>query len=386
MYAVEFMFAPAIIRLDRYYRTTVPREVRKISKSKENYKNEQILIRIIRKGGREMTKHAILLAERKWCEAASSGRIKVYDFRKPRKRGIYALGPGSVCVIATKPRAGEPSIVYGEFTVIEVEEVDTHEYYRLAGEGLIHDPQILSPSEKRWIIRFDEFREYRRKIPKNKLTDVKTSTSKKPISEWIITGLSYIDEQALEAIRRKAKGFVEKKTIQSTPSFDERIRKLEEKLAFIEKLLGTSDLPFPITHECAELMLLKIGRQLGFNVYSADPSKSCSSTKLGDLTDMSRDDLSRFVGPEILDSLSRIDVVWYKQGTAFYAFEVVIGGNMHEALLRLSRIGELNTKLFIVSNENMKNEYKKVSKTLLSSLSDANVGLYPWAVLLKYMF
>ncbi len=306
-----------------------------------------------------MTKHAILLAGREWCEAASSGRIKIYDFRKPRKRSIYALGPGSVCVVVTKARANEPSIVYGEFTVIEVKEVDANEYNRLAREGLIYNPQILSPSEKRWIIRFDEFREYRRKIPKKKLTDVKTSTSEKPISEWVITGLSYIDEQALEGIRRKTGGFVRRETIQSIPSFDKRIRKLEEKIAFIEKLLGLSDLPFPITHECAELMLLKIGKQLGFNVYTADPSKTCGSTKLRDLTDISKDDLSRYVGPEILAPLSRIDVVWYKQGTGFYTFEVVIGGSMHEALLRLSRIGELNAKLFIVSEENRKNEYEK---------------------------
>ena len=39
-------------------------------------------------------------------------------------------------------------------------------------------------------------------------------------------------------------------------------------------------------------------------------------------------------------------------------FEVVIGGSMHDALLRLSSVGELNAKMFIVSDENRKNEYE----------------------------
>ena len=53
-----------------------------------------------------MVKHAIILADKEWCEAASSGRVKVYDFIKPRKRGIHALSRGSVCVVITKAKAG----------------------------------------------------------------------------------------------------------------------------------------------------------------------------------------------------------------------------------------------------------------------------------------
>ena len=121
--------------------------------------------------------------------------------------------------------------------------------------------------------------------------------------------------------------------------------------------MGISELAFPATHECVEFMLLSMGKQLGFNVYTADPSKVCGNMRLGDLADMSRDYLSKYVGPELLKPLSRIDVVWHKSGAGFYAFEAVVGGNMHEALLRLSRISELNAKLFIVSYGNRKSEY-----------------------------
>jgi len=307
-------------------------------------------------------RHAILLTDEEWCEAASSGSVKVYDFLRPRKRGIHALTRGSVCVVMTKARPGRPPIIYGEFTVTEVREVDDSEYNRLVEQGVIHKPQTLRPGERRWVIFFEEFREYSRKPRKNELTDVKTRTSRKPISEWVITGMSYIDDQALEGIRRKAGGFVRRETQRVAPSLSERIEEIEERLRRLEELMGISELAFPITHECVEFMLLRIGKQLGFNVYTADPSKVCGNIRLGDLADVSRDYLSKYVGPELLKPLSRIDIVWHKSGAGFYVFEVVIGGSMHEALLRLSRISELNAKLFIVSYGNRKNEYNRSIK------------------------
>jgi len=305
-----------------------------------------------------VVKHAILLADREWCEAASSGRVKVYDFVKPRKRGIHALGKGSVCVVIAKAKPGQPQVVYGEFTVTDVREVDVDEYNRLAMQGLIHNPQPLKPGEKRWVIFFDEFREYSTKPRKDELTDVKTSTSKEPVSKWVILGLSYIDDQALEAIRRKARGFVRREEQQLEQPLTTRIDELEERVSRLEKLLGIPELAFPITHECVELMLLSIGRQLGFKTYTADSTKTCGSTRLSDLADMRRDDLGKYVGPKLLDPLSRIDVVWHREGVGFYLFEVVISGDMRDALLRLSSVGELNAKMFIVSNEDKKNEYE----------------------------
>ena len=158
-----------------------------------------------------MVKHAILLASEEWCEAASKGKVKVYDFVKPRKKGIHALGPGSVCVVLTKAEKGKPAKFYGEFTVVEVKRVNANEYNLLVSKGLIHKPITLKPGEGIWIILFDEFREYKYKITKKVLCDVKTVTSKKPICEWVITGLSYIDDAALRGIRERAK--IPKETI-----------------------------------------------------------------------------------------------------------------------------------------------------------------------------
>jgi len=125
-----------------------------------------------------MVKHAIVLSSEDWCEATSEGRVKIYDFEKPRRRGIRALGPGSVCVVQTK--AGErPPRFYGEFDVVSVREIDAREFNDLADRGLIPTSHRLRHGERRWII---EFREYAVKVAKRDV-DVRTSTSGKSISE-----------------------------------------------------------------------------------------------------------------------------------------------------------------------------------------------------------
>ena len=105
--------------------------------------------------------------------------------------------------------------------------------------------------------------------------------------------------------------------------------------------------------------MLDIGKILGFKVYTADSSKVCSGVVLGDLADMNRGMLGKYVGPGLLEFLSKIDVVWHRQGVGFYAFEVVIGGSMHDALLRFLNIKELNARLFIVADEGRKREFER---------------------------
>jgi hypothetical protein len=304
---------------------------------------------LLKKEGRTMTKHALLLADEEWCEAASSGRIKVYDFIKPRKHRIHTLEPGSVCVVMTKVKPDKPSRIYGEFTACEIKEVDSDEYNKLVSKGYIHNPQILKTGEKRWIISFNTFTEYPKKVLKKELKDVRTSTSKKPLSEWVITGLTYIDQQALDAIRA-ASGFAQLSKL------------LNEIKSLIVKSPELVNLPFSITHECAEMMLLRIGKELGFHTYTADPSQKCGDTSLKELVDMSRDDLRKYVGERILDPLSRADVIWHVPEGTFYVFEVIIGGDMKDALFRFLNISGLNAKVFIVAGEERRHEYEGLIK------------------------
>jgi hypothetical protein len=160
--------------------------------------------------------HSILLASEDWCKQAAAGKAKVYSFLKGRRKRIKALAPGSVCIVLTK----KTHIVYGEFTVKEVKRVASREYRSLVEKGLIIEPQELQPREKVWVLFFDEFVEYPVKVRKEELVKVYTSTSRKPISEWPILGQTYIDDKALRAIRRIARGI--------QPHLEQAISFLEE--------------------------------------------------------------------------------------------------------------------------------------------------------------
>ena len=95
----------------------------------------------------------------------------------------------------------------------------------------------------------------------------------------------------------------------------------------------------------------------------------CGGTKLGDLADLSKDELGKYAGPAILEPLSKIDVVWYRSGIGFYAFEVVVGGDMRGALLRLSEVSVLTPRLLIVSDRSKENEFEKtISITVFDSI------------------
>jgi hypothetical protein len=257
---------------------------------------------------------------------------------------------GSVCVVITKAKTGKPPRVFGEFTSVEIKEVDFNEYNELAKKGYVHNPQSLKPKEKRWIILFNNFIEYPNKVLKDDLKDVKTSTSKKPISEWPILGLSYIDQQALEAIRRIS-GYTE-------GVIDRIINSLKNSLESIS-------LSFPITHECAEMILLRMDKQLGYRTYTADPSRECDGTSLKEFVDMGRDELRKYAGEQFLKYLINVDVIWYTQYQTFYLFEIIISGDMKDALFRFLNIGGLKAKMFIVADEDKRREYE----SLISSLA-----------------
>jgi hypothetical protein len=257
-----------------------------------------------------MTRHSILRASEDWCKAASAGKVKVYDFRSSRKKGIRSLGPGSVCVVLTL----SSKIFYGEFTVTKVKRISAREYQELASEGLIHEPQQLKPSDKVWVLFFDKFVEYPVKVHQSQLTDVKTATSKEPISNWPIPGQAYIDDQALEGIRRIAKVFE--------------------------------------SHECIEMKLLELGNMLGFKTYTADLGKKCKDRQLEELTSLKPEELPRDITRE------RIDVVWcYKAGAHYKLFEVVLTTDIITSLTKFSKVSGLNAEFFIVANIDKEREF-----------------------------
>ncbi|MCC6018877.1 MAG: EVE domain-containing protein [Candidatus Verstraetearchaeota archaeon] len=82
------------------------------------------------------------------------------------------------------------------------------------------------------------------------------------------------------------------------PSPLDGINSIENSL---KKVLESAKLSFSITHECVELMLLRIGKQLGFHTYTADPSRTCDNISLKELADMDKDYLKRYAGDQFLE-------------------------------------------------------------------------------------
>lgn len=273
-----------------------------------------------------MAKHAIVLASEDWCRQAATGKVKVYDFLRGRKVGIRSLGPGSVCVVMTL----RSRIVYGEFTVQGVKLVDTREYQELTRKGVIHSPQQLRPSDKVWVLFFDKFIEYPNKLHKSRFTNVRTATSKKPMSEWIVIGTTYIDDQALEAIRTIA-GYTPPREQPPQPLID--------------------------AHACIEIKLLELGRTLGYKVYTSDATEQCRGRQLGELINLRLEELP------MRDKLRRIDVVWYDYSRANYKlFEVVLTTDIRTSFTNFAELSELNADFFIVSAHDKKRKFDRVRR------------------------
>ena len=87
------------------------------------------------------------------------------------------------------------------------------------------DAPFPREGEECWVITFKEIRAYPRPVPQADCSDIKTSTSRKPLSEWIITGATPIRppdaRHVVEAIRHKAE-------LAEAPTHEELVNELLE--------------------------------------------------------------------------------------------------------------------------------------------------------------
>jgi hypothetical protein len=107
-------------------------------------------------------------------------------------------------------------------------------------------------------------------------------------------------------------------------------------------------------HEEAELLLLKIGRLLGYDTYTPDKNKQAYGELLSDYVNIDKIP-TRFLGPDIEKIVREIDVIWFEDEVPKYAFEVEHTTKFGSGFQRLCQLVPLNAKLFIVSSA--KNSY-----------------------------
>ncbi len=124
----------------------------------------------------------------------------------------------------------------------------------------------------------------------------------------------------------------------------------EEKGAFIEPTKTDLD------HTSAELILLKVGRMLGYETYTADPSQMSGSERLGNIATLK--EIEPFIPPQSFDSAKRIDVLWLKDDAPAVCFEVEHSTGVTSGLQRLYQIRQLPTKFFIIAPADVRNKFE----------------------------
>ncbi len=184
-----------------------------------------------------------------------------------------------MCLVLTKRGSDRREWLFvGEFVVREVKRVGGEEFSRryAARAVEVSAPPFPKAGEWAWVIEFEGLRKYERVVKLGELCDVKTSTSEKPLCDWMIVGFVLLRSKDFEIVVSAVRARV------SRPSHDELVMELVE-----------------------------LGEWLGFVVSREEHTP---------------------------DGLYRLDVVWIdEEGHApLKAFEVELSGEIDKALARLA--------------------------------------------------
>jgi len=154
----------------------------------------------------------IVLTTLRWFEECLKRGCKVFHFPPNRRPNVGGLRRGSICLVLAKPHSEAPRREWafvGEFTVKEVKLVRGEEFREYASKAVEMEVPFPRPGEASWVVEFEDVVKYDRPIKLAECGDVRTSTSKKPMSEWVILGFTYVKPEdaprVVEAIRRKAR-------------------------------------------------------------------------------------------------------------------------------------------------------------------------------------
>ncbi len=115
-------------------------------------------------------------------------------------------------------------------------------------------------------------------------------------------------------------------------------------------------------HAEAQLLLLKIGKLLGFDTYCPDKSVEAFGEKLLDYISL-REVPKRFLGEDILKLVNQIDVIWLRDEVPVAAFEVEHSTKILSGMQRLCQLSPLSTKLFIIASNKDFHLYEKFINT-----------------------
>lgn len=110
-----------------------------------------------------------------------------------------------------------------------------------------------------------------------------------------------------------------------------------------------------VTHQDAEGILIELGNLLGFDTYTADPSKLYGGVALSEKAKLK--EIPSFTHEKILETAREIDVIWFREEFPVYCFEVEHTTNVKDGLLRLYQVRHLNAKFYIVAPHDVESKF-----------------------------
>jgi hypothetical protein len=251
----------------------------------------------------------IILTSFKWFEECLRRKCTVFHFSPNRNPNVKKLSPGSICLILSMPYPRAPRSEWtfvGEFTVKDVRLVKGQEFGEYASRAVEIEVPFPKLGESSWIIEFENLVKYDRSVKLSECDGIRTSSSRRPLSEWKITGFTLIKPEdasgIVEAIRKKAEG----KGIRVQQS----IKASLEPSAIVEPNEKEAGRKEPLDHDELIKELLELGSWLGFVTRKEDSTP---------------------------DGIYRIDVTWRvaEDHAPLKAFEVETSGNVDLAINRL---------------------------------------------------
>ncbi len=134
-----------------------------------------------------------------------------------------------------------------------------------------------------------------------------------------------------------------------------------------------------IAHEMAQAALLELGNILGYDTYTADPSKDPGDQfdevvemegyktvirrPLGQIATL--DKIPDFAPKRVMESAKDIDVIWFKDDLPVVCFEVEHTTNVKQGLLRQFQVSRLvqNARFYVIAPEEQRAKFEKEADT-----------------------
>lgn len=178
---------------------------------------------------------------------------------------------------------------------------------------------------------------------------------------------------------------IDLKLLMTYPAFREFITRSEKRGRFVDARMGVVTVPDSdaaksdsasnaeaTLHTEIQHLLLKLGAQLGLNVWVArnDRSRTCGGTRFSSMPSM-LNELPRQFDPATHRTIELIDVLWMSKNSIVAAFEIESTTSIYSGLLRMSDLAamqpNLNIKLFLVAPEERRNKvFQEINRPTFS--------------------